>query len=97
MKYSRAIVDKASSKLQSGYTLLAYAYTTSSPYYDTSTTAVYTFTGDGNGLYYIECSETFKATLVVQTPNGSTLTFTAWTGIIIEGDNQPTIMPEGST
>jgi hypothetical protein len=97
MRETITIKSKYSGFPLTGYTAYLYAYTTATPYYSTSSTALYTFTDNSDGTYYIDCTTTIKGTVVIVSPGGTTTVPANYIGHLFEGDNQPTIAPEGST
>ncbi len=68
-----------------------YAYSAADPYYTGS--PLYTMTDGGNGTYYADITTTIKGTIVITTPASDTIVPSNFIGTLIEGDNQPTIMP----
>ena len=90
MRYKRSILNKNSGAGLSGYTVQLFAYSADSPYYTGD--ALYTLTDNGDGGYYAEVTTTFKATLVITTPDGlTTVVPSGFIGHKVEGDNQPTL------
>ena len=96
MRYDLKIVGANTGRLKSGYTVQIFAYSTGSSGYSGS--ALYTLSDNGDGTYYTEITTTIKGTVVITTPtNGTTVVPTNKIGIILQGNNQPTIMPGSST
>jgi hypothetical protein len=80
----------------SGYTVRAYAWSSGSSGY--SGAAVYTFSDNGDGIYYAEVSQTFKATIVITNANTTVITVPSQTvGSILWGDNILTLTPGGAS
>ena len=91
MRDTKTILNTNTGEGQSGYTMKLYAYSSVSPYYTGS--ALYTYTDNADGTYHADITTTIKGTIVITTPNATTLVPTNWIGAKFEGDNQPTIMP----
>ena len=77
----------------SGYTISAYQYSATSASAFTGS-ALYTYSNHADGTYSISVSETFQATIVIFNSDSDQLPVRAnCKGILIEGDNQPTLPP----
>jgi len=83
-------------EIRTGKTIYAYKYFSPT---NASTTAGYsstesspaTYTEVGNGVYYLNVTSTFKATIAIVKAD-STLQVTHL-GVILTGDNEPTLAP----
>ena len=95
MRDSRYIFGKNDGKPKAGYTLKLYAFSTGSSGYTGS--ALYTYTDNSDGTYYADITTTIKGTFVTTTPTGVTVVPDNLIGVIVQGDNQPTIQPGGTT
>jgi len=95
MRDSRYICGKNDGKPKTGYTLKLYAFSTGSSGYTGS--ALYTYTDNSDGTYYADITTTIKGTFVTTTPTGVTVIPDNLIGVIVQGDNQPTIQPGGTT
>lgn len=95
MRHSITILDK-SGVPKTGYTIKIYAHSTGTSGYSGS--ALYTYTDNEDGTYYVDISTTIKGTIVITTPSTTAIVVPDnYIGMLFEGDNQPTIMPGGST
>lgn len=80
----------------SGYTVRAFNYSTNAAGYTGA--AVVTYTDNGDGVYYGNCTKTFKATIVVSAAGSTAISIPPQKkGIILWGDNIVTITPGGVT
>jgi len=95
VRHTLTVINKTTGAPQNGYTVSLYAYSTGSSGYSGS--ALYTYTDGQNGTYYADVTTTIKGTVVVVTSGGSTVVPPNKIGIIVQGDNQPTIQPGGTT
>jgi hypothetical protein len=96
MRTTISVLNKNTGRPISGYAVAIFAWSSGTSGY--SGTALYTLTDNGDGTYYIDISTTIKGTVVITTPSStSVIVPTNWIGAIFQGDNQPTIMPTGST
>ena len=96
MRHTLSVLGKASGRPKTGYTVKLYAYSTGSSGYSGS--ALYTYTDNNNGTYYVDITTAIKGTIVITTPtNSQTVVPSNWIGVFFPGDNQPNIQPGGST
>lgn len=91
MRDTRYILDP-NGKPKANYTVKAYEYQSTSPYYDASS-LIGTYEDNSDGTYYLDVATTIKATIVITTPKGVTRVPTNLIGIVLEGDNRPDLEP----
>jgi hypothetical protein len=91
------IKAKNSGRGLSGYTVNIYNWSSVAAGY--SGTALYTLTDNSDGVYYFDCSETFKGTVVVTHASYSsfTLTPTHLKGTQWHGENMAELPPPVSS
>lgn len=98
MRDTRFLINRNTGKfITTGYTIRAYNYSTDTSVSNYTGSPIVTYTSDDYGAHYADITATTKVTLVILDSDGSPLTVRDnMKGIILQGDNQPTIMP-GST
>jgi hypothetical protein len=80
----------------SGYTVAVYNWSSGSSGY--SGAAVYTMTDNGDGVYYFNCTLTFKGTIVVTSPGSTVVTVPTYLiGVLLHGDNVGELPPPVSS
>ena len=92
MRNTKTILNTNTGEGQSGYTMKLHAYSSVSPYYTGA--ALYTYTDNSDGTYYVDVTTTIKGTIVITTPAATTIVPANWIGSLFQGDNQPTIQPD---
>jgi len=99
MQDQRFLINRSTGRfITSGYTIRAYAHSTDASVSNYSGSPSATYTSDGYGSHYADIATTMKATLVIFDSDGSPLTVREnMKGILLQGDNQPTIEPDGVT
>ena len=93
---SRLILYGKSGKGVTGATLKAMTPAGSSTTNLYTTPLIKTYTEVGNGVYYADSSETVKATLVIITPNNTTIVRDNVKGIILFGGDQSELPPSAT-
>jgi len=96
MRHTISILKASNGSPQSGHTVKLYAWSSGSSGYTGS--ALYTYTDNSDGTYYVDITTAIKGTVVITLSGASTPTIpTNYIGVFFPGDNQPNIAPLGTT
>lgn len=90
------VKSKSTGRGLTGYTVKVYAWSSGTSGYSGS--AIYEFTDNGDGVYYFNCTYTFKGTVVVTHPDTTVVTVpTHITGALWHGENVAELPPPVSS
>lgn len=96
MRNTITILGKSDGNPKTGYTVSIHAYSTGTAGY--SGPALFTFTDNNDGSYYVDVTLTTKGTIViVKSGSTSVIVPSNYIGHIFQGDNQPSLKPGGTT